>query len=184
MQLSTQVVHRVALAKLTKDPNVRAQLGSNLRSGMLRAYVVNPGHLSVGSKKLGWVEPRASMLFQVVGDKGEGMATVEAVKHRGGIVLTAVAVDTLASAGKPSQLLIVVGSEEKLAVRGTLRGFLQTERAQYIPQQRAETDDDRLAEQESLPEPPPEEEAASAATEEAPAQGGASAAGGSEGGRR
>ena len=93
------------------------------------------------------------MLFQVVGDRGEGMVTVEAVKHRGGLVVNLLCVDTLASPGRPSQLVLVTGSADKLGVRGTLRGFLQTERAQYIPQVAVQTDDDRLAEQERLPEP-------------------------------
>jgi hypothetical protein len=92
------------------------------------------------------------MLFQVVGDRGEGMATVEAVKHRGGLVINLLAVDTLATPGRPSQLVLVTGSADKLGVRGTLRGFLQTERAQYIPQVATATDDDLLREQESLPE--------------------------------
>jgi hypothetical protein len=50
-------------------------------------------------------------------------------------------------------VLLLKGSEDKLHVRGTLRGFLQTERAQYIPQDREEADDDaKVEEQAALPE--------------------------------
>lgn len=157
MTISTQTVHKMALAKLAKSAQVRSLLGTGIASGQLRAYTLYPGHLSVGGKKLGWVEPRAEMLFQVVGDRGEGMATVQAVRHNGRVVLNLVALDTLATPGKPSQLVLVHGSEDKLHVRGTLRGFLQSERAQYIPQDRTVSDDDRLKEQEALPEKPSEE---------------------------
>ena len=161
--ISTQTVHKLALAKLARAPQVRAALGSGISSGNLRAYVMYPGHLSIGSKRLGWVEPRAQMLFQVTGERGEGIATLEAVKHRGRVVISLLAVDTLAAPGRPSQLVLVQGSEEKLHVRGTLRGFLQSERAQYIPQDRVATDDDFLKEQESLPAVEEGEEGAAAA---------------------
>jgi hypothetical protein len=171
LYISTQAVHRVALARLARSPAVRASLGGGLRSGSLRAYTLYPGHVSVG-KGFGWVEPRAQMLFQLVGDKGEGMATVEAVQHRGRAVPTLLAVDVLArppgSPGGATQptLILVAGDEAKLHVRGTLRGFLTAERAQYIAQDAVASDEDRLREQSALPE------------EEEPVVGAAAAEGG------
>jgi hypothetical protein len=59
--------------------------------------------------------------------------------------------DVLGSQGSPAQLLLLKGSEDKLHVRGTLRGFLQTERAAFIQQDRDEDDDKKVEEQEKLP---------------------------------
>ena len=88
------------------------------------------------------------------------MATIEAVNHRGRAVLTLLALDTPASAGVPSGLQILVGTEEKLHVQGGLRGFLQAERASFIPQDVALTEESLLQEQDALPQQTPEEEAA------------------------
>lgn len=146
--IQPDAVYRAALHKLMRNTVVRSELGQTLRSGHLKAYTLHPGHLSM-EKKLGWVDPRVQLLFQVVGDKGEGMVTAEAVKHNGTLGFTLLAVDTLPTITKPKSVLVLVaGKEEKLHVRGTLRGFLQTERAQYVAQDRTEHDDDRLDEQE------------------------------------
>ena len=170
--ISTQTVHKKALSRLARSPEVRAILGPNIKSGHLRAYTHAPGHMALVGTRIAFVEPHASMLFQVVGDRAEGMATVEAVKHKGGVVLNLLAVDTLATPGRPSQLILAVGSEDKLHVRGTLRGFLQTERAAYIPQDReAPSDAERLEEQQALPDlPAAEEEEGELAVEEAAAE--------------
>ena len=45
-------------------------------------------------------------------------------------------------------MLLIVGKEERLHVRGQLRGFLQSERAQYIAQDEVESDAALLVEQE------------------------------------
>ena len=152
--ISTQVVHRRAISKLARSRDIATALGPNVRSGELRAYTLHSGRFAWTGSKIAFVEPRAQMLFQVVGDMGEGMASVEAVKHKGGVVLTLLAVDTLATRDRPSELIVALGSEDKLHVRGTLRGFLQTERAQYIPQDKPVVTDvsELLAEQETLPE--------------------------------
>jgi hypothetical protein len=160
----TQVARR-AVARVQAHPSVRAALGPSIKPGSLRAYVVHRGHFSV-EKRMAWVEPRCQMLFQVVGDKGEGMISAEAVNHAGSIHFNVIAVDTLARAGAPSAMILVAGKEDKLHVRGQLRGFLQTERAQYIPQDKTERDEDRVAEQASMPsepEPAPEEAAGAGA---------------------
>ncbi len=187
--IAPDAVYRAALHKLQRNAVVRAELGNNLRPGHLKAYVVHPGHFSI-DKRFGWVEPRVQMLFQVSGDKqlppsgaghgasgAEGMVTCEAVKHRGQLAFSVIALDTLAAPGKPSVLILVAGKEEKLHVRGTLRGFLQTERAQYVSQDVTERDEDRLNEQEEVvPEPEPETKTATGAgTGSSATAGGASA---------
>jgi hypothetical protein len=152
MSISPDAVYRAALTKLSRNAVVREHIGGQVRSGHLKAYTVHPGHLSSGGTgtRFGWVEPRVQMLFQVVGDRGEGMATCEAVKHRGTVSFSVLALDTLARPGAKSTLILVAGREDKLHVRGTLRGFLQTERAQYVEQDKTEADEDRLAEQDGL----------------------------------
>lgn len=143
-----EAVYQAALYKLGADARVAAAMGATLRPGALRAYNLVPGHLS--TQKMGWVDPRIQMLFQVVGtDTGrEGIATVEAIKHNGALKFNLVALDLLAQSGGKPQLLLVAGKEEKLAVRGQLRGFLQSERAQYIAQDVAESDEQLMKEQE------------------------------------
>lgn len=93
------------------------------------------------------------MLFQVVGRHTgrEGMASVEAIKHRGALKLTLLALDVLPAAGAraPPAMLLVAGDEARLHVRGALRGFLQTERAQYISQDVADDDAERIKLQQS-----------------------------------
>jgi hypothetical protein len=150
MTIQPDAVYRTALHKLARNGVVRGEIGTAIRSGSLKAYVVHPGHVSM-DRGLRWVDPRVQMLFQVVGDKGEGMATVEAVKLRGGALsFSLLTLDTLATPTRKSSLILVAGKEEKLHVRGTLRGFLQTERAQYVAQDKTESDEDRIAEQEEL----------------------------------
>lgn len=79
--------------------------------------------------------------------------SVEAVKTRGVLKWNLVALDILPSAtasgpaGKP-ELILVAGKPEKLGVRGTLRGFLQSERATYIAQEKTVSDEELMAEAE------------------------------------
>jgi sRNA-binding protein len=44
-------------------------------------------------------------------------------------------------------MILIAGKEERLHVRGQLRGFLQSERAQFIAQDVAESDEKLMAEQ-------------------------------------
>lgn len=78
-------LHRWAVARLAADARVRAAIGPNVAARPLRAYASEPGHISL-SRQLAWIEPRAQMLLHVAGDRGEGVATVEAVsgdrRHR------------------------------------------------------------------------------------------------------
>ena len=62
---------------------------------------------------------------------------MEAIKHKGVLKVTLLTVDLQPSAGggaPPPEPIIVAGKEDRLHVRGQLRGFLQTERAAYVPQ--------------------------------------------------
>lgn len=180
--LSPSQVFRAAMAKLQKSEAVRSKLGPHVNAGPLRAYYTVPGHLAVAKGSLAptLVAPHTQMLFQIVGEWGEGMVSVEALKYKGKLKFNFVAVDVLgskprsavggamtgqAASARPGELLLVAGTEEKLHVVGTLRGFLQAERAAYIPQDKAQSDDEWIAEQEVLPEEP--EEAGEGATGDA-----------------
>lgn len=89
---------------------------------------------------------------QVAGDRGAGVATVEAVNHQGRVVVTLLALDAPGGGGPAGDgLLLVTGTEEKLHVTGTLRAFLTTERARFIPQDRTLTEEELLREQAALP---------------------------------
>jgi hypothetical protein len=82
----------------------------------------------------------------VAGDHAAGTATVEAVNVRGRTAVTLLALDL------PSQeLLLLIGSEEKLHSARSLRGFLQTERARFVSQDHETTEAEELQEQASLP---------------------------------
>jgi hypothetical protein len=165
-RISPEAAFRKALARVQSSQRAQEALGTNIRSGQLKAYVAHRGHFALGGKAqpLAWVEPRVQLLFQVAGEVNEGMVTAEAVKHKGGVVLSLVALDTLAKPSAPARVLLLKGSEDRLHVRGTLRGFLQTERAAYIPQDAAEMDDDaRVREQSSLPTEEEDDAAAAAA---------------------
>jgi hypothetical protein len=59
----------------------------------------------------------------------------------------------LATAARPAQTIVLRGSEDKLHVRGTLRGFLQTERAAHIPTDKAEPTDEELVEEQRKLDP-------------------------------
>ena len=78
-------------------------------------------------------------------------ATVEAVKHRGVLKITLLALDIAPrkSDMAPADPIIIEGTEERLHVRGQLRGFLQAERSKYIEQDVVISDEARLAEQEA-----------------------------------
>lgn len=148
--ISTRAAFRRTMALVQNSAVATRALGTNIRSGELRAFRVFSGHLSLASK-MAWVEPRAQLMIQVSGDKGEGVVSAEAVKHKGRVVLNLVALDVLGKGGNPPELHILQGSEEKLHVRGLLRGFMQLERAQYVAQDKVEDDNTRLVEQERLP---------------------------------
>lgn len=60
---------------------------------------------------------------------------MEAIKHKGSIKLTLLSLDILPRAGTPAgEPILIAGKEDRLHVRGQLRGFLQTERATFVPQ--------------------------------------------------
>jgi hypothetical protein len=78
-------------------------------------------------------------------------ATVEAIKHRGVLKLTLLVLDILPSPGTTApETILVSGSEDRLHVRGQLRGFLQTERAAYISQDLENSDEKLMAVQEEV----------------------------------
>jgi hypothetical protein len=92
-RISPERAFKKALARVQASPAAQKALGSpTLKSGQLRAYTLEGGHVSFG-KKMAWVEPRAQLLFQVVGEASgkEGMVTAEAVQHKNGIVLNLLA---------------------------------------------------------------------------------------------
>ena len=139
-----------AMALVDESPVAEAALGTNIRAGELKAYTSTRGHVQA-HRGLAWVEPRIQLLFQVVGELGTAMVTAEAVQHRGHLVFTVVALDILASPARAARVVVLLGSEDKLHVRGTLRGFLQTERAAFITLDKAApADEDLVAEQSEL----------------------------------
>lgn len=107
-------------------------LGRNVRSGKLRAYKIDGGYFGPKDGTFGWQPPRVQMLFQVQGEHDDGIATVEAIKRRGATSLTLLAFDSFTADGRVLEVLH--GQASRLHVVGQLRGFLQTERAQYIAQ--------------------------------------------------
>ncbi len=150
--LRSEAVFRIALAKLAKSEVVTTRLGPHLRAGSLRAYTTVPAHLALSGWRPRVVAPHTSMLFHVLGEWGEGMATVECLKDKGRVKISLLALDVAARQGKPTELVMVTGNEERLHVVGTLRGFLQGDRAAYIPQDKVMEDEELLREQEALPE--------------------------------
>jgi len=88
-----------------------------------------------------------------VGELGTAMVTAEAVLHRGALTFTVIAIDVLPTAAQAARVIVLLGSEDKLHVRGTLRGFLQTERAAHIPTDKAEPTDEELVEEQRKLDP-------------------------------
>lgn len=126
---------RHALAAIAADPEVIEHLGDTVQSGKLRAYTIRQGSFGLSpTKALEWLPPRVQMLFQVVGDKRYGMATVEAEKRGTRIHLNLVTVDAMDQRDDTTTLIFVAGDRERLSVRGQLRGFLQSERVRYMAQ--------------------------------------------------
>jgi hypothetical protein len=74
---------------------------------------------------------------------------VEAIKHNGVLKITLLALDItpLTRGQPPSPPIMLRGTEEKLHVQGQLRGFIQGERAAYIPQDLEASDAVLMAEQ-------------------------------------
>ena len=143
--INPEAVVYAAIHALQRNSEVRNALGSSLKVGTLKGYTVTNAHFAVS--KFGWVDPRVKMLFQVNGSNGkEGFATCEAVKHQGKIQFSLLALDLLDT----KQLLLVEGKEEKLHIKGILRGFLQTERAQFVEQDKVVSDVELLSEQTEL----------------------------------
>lgn len=60
---------------------------------------------------------------------------MEAIKHKGAVKLTLLSLDILPRAGTPAgEPILIAGREDRMHVRGQLRGFLQAERAAFVPQ--------------------------------------------------
>ena len=153
-RIAPEAACRAALALVSEAPAAERALGTNIRAGVLKAYVAAPAHLTARGG-LAWVEPRIQVLFHVVGELGEGMVTAEAVKHRGSLSWTVLSLDVLPTGSRPAEVLILRGTEDKLHVRGTLRGFLQTQRAAFVPQDRELSEEEMLQEQRALDPAPP-----------------------------
>ena len=150
--ISPDAAFRAAMAVVDVSPAAEAALGTNIRAGVLKAYTASPAHVQA-RRGLAWVEPRIQLLFQVVGELGTAMVTAEAVLHRGALAFTVVAIDVLPTATQAARVIVLLGSEDKLHVRGTLRGFLQTERAAHIPTDKAEPTDEELVEEQRKLDP-------------------------------
>lgn len=151
-------VMRKALGRVQESPVAGGLLGANVRLGDLQAWRSIPGHIS--TSKFKWVEPRAQLFFQVVGDKGtDAFVTAEAVKHEGGVVFKLLAIDMPAAGAVPASVHLLQGDAAKLEVKGALRGFLQVSRGAYLPQSRVEAEEDLIREQETLPDEEREEQA-------------------------
>jgi len=88
------------------------------------------------------------VLFNITGERGEAVVSAEGVKVKGLIVLTSVAVDATPAGSDAPVLYLLKGDEAKLHAAGHVRGFLQLQRARYVPQDRTDDDDARLREQE------------------------------------
>lgn len=153
--INPEVAYKRALARVQGSTFIRAYLGNTIKPGVLKAHNYMPGHLASGKSvgKLTWVEPRVQMLFQVTGEKGEAMVTAEAVKHNGGLVFNLLAIDSPAKGDKPAEILLLQGEQSRLEVQGALRGFLQLPQSSFalIPQNRKQSDEDLVHEQEALP---------------------------------
>ena len=118
----------------------RQLLGSSIRAGQLRAYVLRTGTFGLDSetRKLTWLRPRVQMLFQVVGSEREvrsrcetcrgvdvsrrifvqGMACVEGTRKLGSlrkVHVNMLTLDVLRSDGD-STMVLVTGSPERLKV--------------------------------------------------------------------
>lgn len=146
-------VHGAALTKLRNHTDVKELLGPRVSSGSLRAYTLRNGQLGFDSNnRFGWLHPRVHMLFQVEGNKGSGLVSLEAQKTSSGALdFSLLTLDTLGTPKTPSKLVLVDGSEERLHVRGQLRGFLQTERVKYIAQTETDPEDEMAKD---MDEPP------------------------------
>lgn len=134
LRIRPERVFKHTLARVQAHQGVQGMLGLHVNAGSLRAYTLRTGYLSLCdvTYRPVWVEPRVQMLFQVEGDFGKGMVTVEAKKHfPNSLAFTLVTVDPL---GPKGHMQLVEGDAERLHVRGQLREFLQTERVSYIEQ--------------------------------------------------
>ncbi len=140
-------VFRHALRRVQANEAAQRSLGLHIHSGELRAYTIRQGYMSLCdvTYRPTWVEPRVQMLFQVKGDFDDGMVTVEAKKmFPNRLQYSLVTVDPLRAT---SPMVLVEGDEERLHIRGQLRGFLQSERVPYIKQ--TEVDEDEAADVEN-----------------------------------
>eukprot|EP01138_Halocafeteria_seosinensis_P004588 gb/GECG01004694.1/.p1 GENE.gb/GECG01004694.1/~~gb/GECG01004694.1/.p1 ORF type:complete len:274 (+),score=26.29 gb/GECG01004694.1/:1-822(+) len=139
-----EVALQRALGVIRENQDVQRLLGYNIQGGHLRAYTIRNGGIGLddNSMRPKWLYPRVQMLCQVTGSQGTGMTTIEAVRRGRYLNLDLVTVDIIESkAASPSDshpMLMITGSEDRLKVRGQLRGFLQTERVKYITQNKSE----------------------------------------------
>ena len=113
-----------ALRRVTRNPTLKRALGTGVKPGKFKAYA-DTGGLVVdgrrGSKWLGilprpsWQASGLQMLFQINGDKGSGMCSVEAQKPRGHAryKITSLGVDL-----SNGDRVVLIGQPEDLAFKG------------------------------------------------------------------
>lgn len=136
-----EYVFRLALHRLRNSQSVVDAVGKPVQGGNLRAYTIREGHYAFNAiNRIGWVNPRVQMLFSVQGPKQQAMVSLEAEKMGNTTEFTLLSVDVLGHHADAPPLL-VEGLEDRLKVRGQLRGFLQSERVRYIEQSKPSSED-------------------------------------------
>ena len=136
-----EYVFRLALHRLRNSQAVVDAVGKPVSGGSLRAYTIREGHYAFNAiNRMGWVNPRVQMLFSVQGSKQDAMVSLEAEKTGNSTEFTLLSVDILGHHADVPPML-VEGLEDRLKVRGQLRGFLQSERVRYIEQSQPSRDD-------------------------------------------
>ena len=129
-----ELVFRTAFHKLKNSQVVVDAIGAPVKAGALRAYTIQQGHMAFcADNSLKWVSPRVQMLFALEGSQHSAMVSLEAETVNGALNFTLLTVDVL-GAKQNAPPLVVEGLQDRLEVRGQLRGFLQSERVRYIEQ--------------------------------------------------
>ncbi|KAJ1456717.1 hypothetical protein M885DRAFT_517148 [Pelagophyceae sp. CCMP2097] len=116
-------VYRAALKRIQNSPFVEMQMG-RVAPGPLRAYTLEHGHLAGEGTTVIWRPPRVQLIFSLVGEKYDGVCSLECVKRGwlGTYDFTYIGVDV---GNEQAERLLVEGDETQMVEQQDhLRGLV------------------------------------------------------------
>lgn len=125
LTIRPEQVFRASLRTIQSDRVAINRLGEGIQSRGLRAYKIDGGHWSVQGVSPVWVPPRVQLIYDVAGERYDGLVTVEARKRMTGTDTTFIGLDVM---NPKEERVLIDGDESRLYVKDQLRSLVSFKR--------------------------------------------------------